>query len=1142
MAGTPRRSRPPLHADPRARVEGVRSLRCAVWVCAAAVASAQFDSENATWASVTNGAAWSPRPTRSGAVQLGGTVYLVGTGINGTSTPLSDVWRSTDAVNWTLSTPAAAFPPRLGACVLGVYPNLFLLGGVARDAYGVSRYLNDVWASTVTSNGSVWTNVTIAAAWPGRAGAVCFRFNRAIWVMSGATPAVTADAWRSVDNGATWLVMPLAPRWSPRAYASAAEFAGKLYIAGGTNFATSFADVWSTANGQDWEALPTPGWRARDSACLLVWPPAAVGSVLPALWMLGGRLGGPAAVAAAASAATSTVGGSPGSSGIVTGVTMGGGSVDDDGGNRLRKTPVDEQAAPLPRSKRNAAAAAVTATAGAHESIVETHAGGGGGGGGAAAADISALDAVVYAAVLARSVPPAVHLEESVRRPSVAPGDAPTPPSSTGQRANDDDYAGAAAPRVLSDWRSRLSHSLLQRLSNSGGFAAETPSVNAANFNLGARTVNFNLGGATAAEPGSASDVWRTDVATLSEWALVESAAPWGPRSDFGCVQLGGNIIVLGGQSGAAASVAAAPQREDARSSSHRRARGTRGADAVGSSNLGGVGIRNTGSHTVATAAAAAGAVAAGALSDVAGVATHGIAASAATGALNDVWTSTVNLLCVENNTLCGGHGTCMPNELAPLLPLLSNALLFEEGDEGGVTSTTERVEGDEGGVTSTTERDEEGEGDAAAGAAYSSERTHVPSDAAGTAPPAAAAAAAVGSSGLSLSRASSSSSSSAAAVAAAAGSRAAAAAAAEAYVWSPHRATSPILPPAYSPAAAGYGFVPPFALNCTCDEGWMSARCSDTLCNAQTCVHGSCVPTNVTGPDGLPYTIGQCVCTDTTQWNGTQCNSPVCATGCSSLHGSCSRPGECVCAEGWGGPRCTIALDRIQVIGRWVTEHVTGVFVCVTGVGIALVCVYLAWSHRASYKGGWGDAWPNPPPSSSSSASLLGGGGNGSSSGRGGFGFLGGRGGGGGKAANGSSSGGNMYRGGSRAAIGPDFNLGIGGPGSPGDAYGGGGETGLGPDRAGWGSGGEVGADAAAAAAASLFALGGSSLAGADGSLIGAAAALSRAPHLGRRGAAPNSSYGTYGLAAGLQPVKAAKRVRFAGEEYSSAPPPLLQ
>ncbi|XP_065845751.1 protein jagged-1-like isoform X2 [Oscarella lobularis] len=46
--------------------------------------------------------------------------------------------------------------------------------------------------------------------------------------------------------------------------------------------------------------------------------------------------------------------------------------------------------------------------------------------------------------------------------------------------------------------------------------------------------------------------------------------------------------------------------------------------------------------------------------------------------------------------------------------------------------------------------------------------------------------------------------------------------------------------------------------------------------------------------------------------WTGApQCRTPVCKTNCSKLHGSCTRPGECICDPGWTGSTCSICVPK---------------------------------------------------------------------------------------------------------------------------------------------------------------------------------------------------------------------------------------
>ena len=151
--------------------------------------------------------------------------------------------------------------------------------------------------------------------------------------------------------------------------------------------------------------------------------------------------------------------------------------------------------------------------------------------------------------------------------------------------------------------------------------------------------------------------------------------------------------------------------------------------------------------------------------------------------------------------------------------------------------------------------------------------------------------------------------------------------------------AQSVIDPPAY-----GYFSISPLPYNCTCDEGWMDSRCTEPLCNPRTCIHGTCKAVNSSSSDSDKGE--SCVCTDPSQWAGPSCDIPICAPGCSPLHGYCTRPGQCDCEDGWAGSACTVQANGLRAVGVWVTAHVAGVYVSLTSLGFAIVLGGLMTSH----------------------------------------------------------------------------------------------------------------------------------------------------------------------------------------------------
>ena len=152
-----------------------------------------------------------------------------------------------------------------------------------------------------------------------------------------------------------------------------------------------------------------------------------------------------------------------------------------------------------------------------------------------------------------------------------------------------------------------------------------------------------------------------------------------------------------------------------------------------------------------------------------------------------------------------------------------------------------------------------------------------------------------------------------------------------------------PLLPP---PSPGAWGQQPPLRLaplpdlNCSCAAGWGDPRCGTPACNPRTCLHGACSAPGVGAPGGL------CVCSDPSAWNGSACDEPICAGGCSPAHGACAQPGACDCAPGWGGELCTVQLDVLRALGEWVTRHAAPLYAALTALGFLGVLGGLALSH----------------------------------------------------------------------------------------------------------------------------------------------------------------------------------------------------
>ena len=105
------------------------------------------------WITLTTTAAF-PGRFQSAGTSDGIRMYIIG-GLYA-STPLDDVWSSTNGVDWTLETDAAEFGGRGNGNALYYDNKFWFIGGYDSVAH------NDVWSST---DGKTWTEVIATAPW-----------------------------------------------------------------------------------------------------------------------------------------------------------------------------------------------------------------------------------------------------------------------------------------------------------------------------------------------------------------------------------------------------------------------------------------------------------------------------------------------------------------------------------------------------------------------------------------------------------------------------------------------------------------------------------------------------------------------------------------------------------------------------------------------------------------------------------------------------------------------------------------------------------------------------------------------------------------------------------------------------------------
>lgn len=147
-----------------------------------------YSSDGATWIKAIEKAEFSARAFHTCLAFDDGSgekMWVIG----GLATSyLSDVWYSSDGVNWTRATSNAGFNPRFAHRSV-VYSNrMWTIGG--RD----NR--KDVWSSP---DGVNWTEATAEAAFSVRSDHGCVVFNNKMWVIGGASTGGTPknDVWWS---------------------------------------------------------------------------------------------------------------------------------------------------------------------------------------------------------------------------------------------------------------------------------------------------------------------------------------------------------------------------------------------------------------------------------------------------------------------------------------------------------------------------------------------------------------------------------------------------------------------------------------------------------------------------------------------------------------------------------------------------------------------------------------------------------------------------------------------------------------------------------------------------------------------------------------------------------------------------------
>jgi hypothetical protein len=253
----------------------------------ASATTAQADVWKSTDGGVTWGlvAGSAPFGARYGhrVVVFNGAMYVLG-GIfynSGTPVAVNDVWSSSDGANWTQLSIGAGWGVRAYFGCIATTGGIYVMGGQTNPAAyftptGSGTTYNDVWFST---DGVNWTSLTSAAAWGVRASFDCIFYNNQFvivggWNQSAGTPAGYNDCWTSTD-GRTWTSTggSLSGGGTGLIGTRLVVYANKMWAIGGVGAGAPAAgnqNVYSSTNPATWALVSTIGASASIGAGAIV--------------------------------------------------------------------------------------------------------------------------------------------------------------------------------------------------------------------------------------------------------------------------------------------------------------------------------------------------------------------------------------------------------------------------------------------------------------------------------------------------------------------------------------------------------------------------------------------------------------------------------------------------------------------------------------------------------------------------------------------------------------------------------------------------------------------------------------------------------------------------------------------------------
>ncbi len=205
------------------------------------------------WTEATSSAGWVGRNQHATLV-FNNKLWVLGGYISGSA--VNDVWSSSDGVNWTLEKANADWPARNAHGATVFDGKMYIVGGQGAGGYGDD--LSDVWSS---SNGVNWTLETSNPTWAGLYGATVVTHAHKMWLIGGNLPKRN-DVYSSA-NGKDWVLATDNAPWQARHYHASVVYHNKIWVLGGDPGPRA-NDVWFSSDGANWtQATSAAAWPAR---------------------------------------------------------------------------------------------------------------------------------------------------------------------------------------------------------------------------------------------------------------------------------------------------------------------------------------------------------------------------------------------------------------------------------------------------------------------------------------------------------------------------------------------------------------------------------------------------------------------------------------------------------------------------------------------------------------------------------------------------------------------------------------------------------------------------------------------------------------------------------------------------------------